>query len=178
MPFEFRRQLNQLGLAQRCQTRLCEKTIDRGKAADDCRRRRPKPARVWDCVAAPNFQAGRADTGGLQPVLDAGQLVVRAAEHGLKAAGVGASGLKVRCRNAIPHSRGLGSSAAAVVGGLAAVNGLLAQAGLTPLSQPELIQLSSEFEGHPDNAAAAVLGGAVVSWTDSSAGPPAYSAAP
>jgi homoserine kinase len=116
--------------------------------------------------------------GAGELVLDAGHLVVRAVEHGLKAAGAGVSGLKVRCRNAIPHSRGLGSSAAAVVGGLAAVNGLLAQAGLTPLSQPELIQLSSEFEGHPDNAAAAVLGGAVVSWTDSSTGPPAYSAAP
>jgi homoserine kinase len=63
------------------------------------------------------------------------------------------------------------------VGGLAAVNGLLAQAGLTPLTQAQLVQLSSEFEGHPDNAAAAVLGGAVVSWTDSSTGPPAYSAA-
>ena len=109
--------------------------------------------------------------------LDAGHLVVRAVQHGLQAAGVSAPGLKVLCRNAIPHSRGLGSSAAAVVGGLAAVNGLLAQAGLTPLSQPELIQLSSEFEGHPDNAAAAVLGGAVVSWTDTSAGAPAYAAA-
>ena len=74
--------------------------------------------------------------------------------------------MTVRCRNAIPHSRGLGSSAAAVVGGLAAVNGLVAQSGSTPLSQVELIQLSSEFEGHPDNAAAAVLGGAVVSWTE------------
>jgi homoserine kinase len=87
-------------------------------------------------------------------------------------------GMTVRCRNAIPHSRGLGSSAAAVVGGLAAVNGLLAQAGSTPMSQVELIQLSSEFEGHPDNAAAAVLGGAVVSWTDPNGAPPAYSAAP
>jgi homoserine kinase len=86
--------------------------------------------------------------------------------------------LKVRCRNAIPHSRGLGSSAAAVVGGLAAVNGLVAQAGSTPLSQSELIQLSSEFEGHPDNAAASVLGGAVVSWTDRSAHPPGFSAVP
>ena len=74
-------------------------------------------------------------------------------------------GLNVRCRNAIPHSRGLGSSAAAVVGGLAAVNGLVAQADSTPLTETQLIQLSSEFEGHPDNAAAAVLGGAVVSWT-------------
>ena len=115
--------------------------------------------------------------GAGELALDAGHLVVRAVQHGLQAAGVGASGLKVRCRNAIPHSRGLGSSAAAVVGGLAAVNGLLAQAGLTPLSHAQLIQLASEFEGHPDNAAAAVLGGAIVSWTDVSAGPPAYSAA-
>lgn len=115
--------------------------------------------------------------GAGELVLDAGHLVVRAVQHGLQAAGVAASGLKVRCRNAIPHSRGLGSSAAAVVGGLAAVNGLLTQAGLTPLSQPQLIQLASEFEGHPDNAAAAVLGGATVSWTDAATGPPVYSAA-
>ena len=105
-------------------------------------------------------------------------LVVRAVERGLQAAGVSAPGLKVRCRNAIPHSRGLGSSAAAVVGGLAAVNGLVAQAGSTPLSQAQLIQLASEFEGHPDNAAAAVLGGAVVSWIDRSGDQPGYSAVP
>jgi homoserine kinase len=116
--------------------------------------------------------------GAGELVLGAGHLVVRAVEYGLQAAGVGVPGLKVRCRNAIPHSRGLGSSAAAVVGGLAAVNGLLAQAGSTPLSQTELIQLSSEFEGHPDNAAAAVLGGAAVSWTDRSCAPPGFSAVP
>ena len=116
---------------------------------------------------------------------DAGQvplgpdnLVVRAVQRGLGAIGVSAPGLVVRCRNAIPHSRGLGSSSAAVVGGLAAVNGLVAQADSRPLSEVELIQLSSEFEGHPDNAAAAVLGGAVVSWTDTSCDPPAYSATP
>ena len=116
--------------------------------------------------------------GAGELVLDAGHLVVRAIERGLQAAGVSVPGLKVRCRNAIPHSRGVGSSAAAVVGGLAVVNGLLAQAGSTPLSQADLIQLASEFEGHPDNAAAAVLGGAVVSWTDLSGLPPAFSAAP
>ncbi len=47
----------------------------------------------------------------------------------------------------------------------------------TALPQDALIQLSSEFEGHPDNAAAAVLGGAVVSWTDRAAHPPRYAAA-
>ncbi|GAA1446870.1 homoserine kinase [Mycobacterium cookii] len=111
-------------------------------------------------------------------VLDAGHLVVRAVERGLQAAGASVPGLRVRCRNAIPHSRGVGSSAAAVVGGLAAVNGLLAQAGWTPLSHADLIQLASEFEGHPDNAAAAVLGGPVVSWTDVSGLPPKFSAVP
>lgn len=107
---------------------------------------------------------------------DARHLVVRAIRCGLRAAGVSAPGLAVRCRNVIPHSRGLGSSAAAVVGGLASVNGLLAQADSTPLSQTQLIQLASEFEGHPDNAAASVLGGAVVSWIDRNCNPPGYAA--
>jgi homoserine kinase len=105
-------------------------------------------------------------------------LVVRAVQRGLQAVGVSAAGLVVRCRNAIPHSRGLGSSAAAVVGGLAAVNGLVAQTDSTPLSEAQLIQLSSEFEGHPDNAAAAVLGGAVVSWVELRGDRPEYSAVP
>lgn len=105
-------------------------------------------------------------------------LVVRALERGLQAVGVGAPGLVVRCRNAIPHSRGLGSSAAAVVGGLAAANGIVAQTDWKPLSDIQLIQLSSEFEGHPDNAAAAVLGGAIVSWVDRSGDDPRYAAVP
>ncbi|MGA5542967.1 homoserine kinase [Mycobacterium sp. NPDC051198] len=116
--------------------------------------------------------------GAGQVPLDATHLVVRAIEAGLQATGYRAAGLIVRCRNEIPHSRGLGSSAAAVVGGLAVVNGLVAQAGSDPMTEDQLIQLSSEFEGHPDNAAAAVLGGAVVSWTETDAdGLPRYRAA-
>lgn len=114
--------------------------------------------------------------GAGQVPLDQDHLVVRAVQRGLHAAGVSAPGMVVRCRNDIPHSRGLGSSAAAVVGGLAAVNGLVAQTDSTPLSEAQLIQLASEFEGHPDNAAAAVLGGAVVSWIDSTGDAPDYSA--
>src|SRR4029078_12117455 len=56
--------------------------------------------------------------------------------------------------------------------------GLVTQAGSTPLSESELIQLSSEFEGHPDNASSAVLGGAVVSWTEHESVLPRYAAAP
>jgi homoserine kinase len=109
-------------------------------------------------------------------------LVVRAVVRGLQVAGARAPGLVVRCRNDIPHSRGLGSSAAAVVGGLAAANGLVSQAGWASLTTGQLIQYASEFEGHPDNASAAVLGGAVVSWTNGpsadTTGLPVYSAAP
>ncbi len=97
-------------------------------------------------------------------------LVVRAIERGLEAAGVWADGLDVVCRNVIPHSRGLGSSASAVVGGLAAGCGLAAK--LDPalaVGSDQLVQLASEFEGHPDNAAASVLGGIVVSWTETAA---------
>ncbi len=106
-------------------------------------------------------------------------LVVAALERGLAAGGCRAPGLIVRCRNTIPHSRGLGSSAAAVVGGLGLANSLLAQTDCAPLTDSELVQLSAEFEGHPDNAAAAVLGGAVVSWTDTGDGsaPARYGAA-
>ena len=116
--------------------------------------------------------------GADQVPLGPEHLVVLAVECGMRAVGVRAPGLVVRCRNAIPHSRGLGSSAAAAVSGLAAVNGLVAQTDSEPLSDAQLIQLSSEFEGHPDNAAAAVLGGAVVSWTDRAGDRPRYSAVP
>jgi homoserine kinase len=116
--------------------------------------------------------------GAGQVPLDSSHLVVRAIQHGLRAVGCTVSGLKVHCRNKIPQSRGLGSSAAAVVGGLAAVNGLVAQVESKPMSVADLIQRSSEFEGHPDNAAAAVLGGGVVSWSSTGATGPRYAAAP
>lgn len=115
--------------------------------------------------------------GAGQVPLTADHLVVRAIRRGLDAAGLHAAGLNVRCRNVIPHSRGLGSSAAAVVGGLAVVNGLAVQDDSKELTLRELVQLSSEFEGHPDNAAAAVLGGAVVSWTADGSDPARYDAA-
>ncbi|MFF0542817.1 homoserine kinase [Nocardia thailandica] len=105
-------------------------------------------------------------------------LVVRAIERGLEAAGIAGGGLDVVCRNAIPHSRGLGSSASAVVGGLTAGAALAAKADpALAVSADELVQLASEFEGHPDNAAASVLGGVVVSWTEATAdGTPSYRA--
>ncbi|MFI5504233.1 homoserine kinase [Corynebacterium kutscheri] len=107
--------------------------------------------------------------------LDDSHLVVKAIHAGLDAAGVEVPGLHVVCHNNIPQSRGLGSSAAAAVAGVAAANGL---AGFL-LSEEQLVQLASSFEGHPDNAAASVLGNYVVSWVEEPAddhGQPQYKA--
>lgn len=117
--------------------------------------------------------------GARQVSLGPDHLVVQGIRRGFTAMGLEAPGLVVQCHNAIPHQRGLGSSAAALVGGLAVANGLAVQADMKKsLTEAELIQLASELEGHPDNAAAAVLGGPVVSWTDNSGGSPEYCAVP
>jgi homoserine kinase len=68
-------------------------------------------------------------------------------------------GWRVEMRNEIPLARGLGSSASATVGGLIAANALLGG----PLATSDLLRLATEIEGHPDNAAAALLGGFAVS---------------
>ena len=100
---------------------------------------------------------------------DEHHLVVRAIRAGLEHAGAGRPALVLRCRNVIPHGRGLGSSASAVVAGLVAARGLVA--GPAPLDDATLLRLATAFEGHPDNAAAALLGGFTVSWTESGPGP-------
>jgi homoserine kinase len=90
-----------------------------------------------------------------------GHLVVRAIRAMCSRLGFRPPGLELRCRNAIPHSRGLGSSAAAAVAGVAAAYGL---AGIE--IDDRALQVAAEFEGHADNAAASLLGGLVVAWTE------------
>lgn len=74
-------------------------------------------------------------------------------------------GLEIRCLNRIPHGRGLGSSAAAIVGGIAAARALTV-GGDERLDDERLLALATEVEGHPDNVAAALNGGFTISWTD------------
>jgi len=69
---------------------------------------------------------------------------------------------RIRSENSIPPGAGLGSSAAAVVGGLILGDALIG-AGLGP---DKLLELASELEGHPDNAAAALHGGFTVCWAE------------
>ncbi len=63
--------------------------------------------------------------------------------------------LSLTCYNAIPTARGLGSSSAALVGGLVAGNELCGN----PFDKGELLQLAADAEGHPDNVAPALFGG-------------------
>ncbi|NCD20485.1 MAG: homoserine kinase [Actinobacteria bacterium] len=91
-------------------------------------------------------------------------LVVRAIRIGLEFAGAPQVGLDLVCHNAIPHARGLGSSAAAVVVGLMAARALVAEP--ETLSDDVVLQLATDLEGHPDNAAPALHGGATLAWVD------------
>ena len=85
-------------------------------------------------------------------------VVVRAIRLAYEAVGRADESWTVRCVNRIPSARGLGSSAAAWVGGLAAGNALLG----SPLDRAALLRLAARAEGHPDNVAAAVYGGLTV----------------
>ncbi len=91
--------------------------------------------------------------------LDESNLLARAASALFERIGAPLPGLRMRVQQRIPVSRGLGSSAAAIVGGLLAANAL---AG-SPLSENELFELATTLEGHPDNVGAALFGGLVVS---------------
>jgi homoserine kinase len=95
-------------------------------------------------------------------------LVVRAVRAGLERAGATPPALRLNCVNAIPHGKGLGSSAAAVVAGLVAARGLLAEP--ERLDDAAVFALATAAEGHPDNAAAAVFGGFVLAWVEDGAG--------
>ncbi len=103
-----------------------------------------------------------AGAGGVEDVpTDETHLVVRAIRRTCEHLGFRVPGLHLRCFNAIPHARGLGSSAAAVVSGVAA-GYALAEREL----DGDALQLAAEFEGHADNAAASLFGGLVLAWSD------------
>jgi homoserine kinase len=92
---------------------------------------------------------------------DETHLVVTALRIGLDTLGVRAPGLRLVCRNRIPHGRGLGSSAAAIVGGLRLASALYGDG----LGDGDLIALATEIEGHPDNVAACALGGMTIAYS-------------
>jgi homoserine kinase len=91
-------------------------------------------------------------------------LVVRAMRQTFEILDGQPPGLALRCANRIPHARGLGSSAAAIVSGVLAARTLTYQ-GRSRLPDDAVLRLAAELEGHPDNVAACLLGGLTVAWT-------------
>ena len=104
--------------------------------------------------------------GSLGVPKDESHLVVRAMHAAFDALGERPSGLRLTCVNAIPHGRGLGSSAAAIVAGIKLANALFDGDGLDEVAA---FQLAADLEGHPDNVAAAMFGGLTIAWLDDGA---------
>ena len=95
---------------------------------------------------------------------DETHLVVRALRAALDRVGAEQPSLRLRCRNGVPHGRGLGSSAAAAVTGVLAARVLLADAAA--LDDQVALEVATALEGHPDNASASLLGGVTLGWMD------------
>jgi homoserine kinase len=93
---------------------------------------------------------------------DETHLVVRAMTAAFQAMDLRPPGLRLHCRNAVPHARGLGSSSAAIVGGLV-LGRALVPGGSLLLADEALLDLACDLEGHPDNVAPAMIGGFVIS---------------
>lgn len=96
---------------------------------------------------------------------DESHLVVRAARATLDALGVGQPGLALTCTNVLPQGCGLGSSAAAIVAGIVGARALV-DGGAELLDDAAALRLAAALEGHPDNVAAALLGGLTIAWDD------------
>jgi homoserine kinase len=126
---------------------------------------------LWDQVKAKALSGHtsrvtvRGEGAGQLPT-DGDHLVVRAAQRALELAGAPPVALELDCLNAIPQGKGLGSSASAVVAGAMIARGLIANPAA--MNAGRVFQLAAGFEGHPDNAAPAVFGGATVAWTKDS----------
>ena len=111
-------------------------------------------------VTGSGFVAEVTGEGAGDVPTDERHLIVSCALRGLADLGVRVPGLRVMSHNTIPHGRGLGSSSAAIVAGLA---GALALAG-RDLDPGWLLGHAATIEGHPDNAAAAINGGFVLAY--------------
>jgi homoserine kinase len=121
-----------------------------------------------DAVTA-RITAGGLDvsvTGAGAETASAGErhLVVRAMRAAFDAIGSQPPGIALSCQNVIPHGFGLGSSAAAIVAGVAAARALAGEQGAAALPDIAALRLAADLEGHSDNVAASLLGGLTIAW--------------
>lgn len=128
-------------------------------------------------TASPGLRVEVRGEGAGELPTDATHLVARSLRLALDACGLPwleglaaqGRGLLLQCHNAIPMSAGLGSSAAAAVGGLGLGFALARGSGLTEEDRGLVNTHAGVLEGHPDNSSASVYGGLTVSWMPSPA---------
>ncbi|MDO5503313.1 MAG: homoserine kinase [Actinomycetia bacterium] len=129
---------------------------------------------VWDeCTVSVSEQPGvriRVEGAGAGEVpLDETHLVYRSMAHAWSELNAPVPvGVEMTCRNAVPHGRGLGSSATAIVTGIVAAQALwdLEQGVFGPIDLSITNDIAAALEGHPDNSSASVYGGLTLSWPD------------
>lgn len=130
---------------------------------------------VWDeCTVTvtdePGLVVDVAGSGADSVPRDGSHLVVRTMFTAWQRLSVTApAGLHLSATNAVPHGRGMGSSATAIVSGVAAAHALAVRGGVLAAEELDLTAINtiaSALEGHPDNASASVFGGATLSVTD------------
>ena len=96
---------------------------------------------------------------------DADHLVIRAMLATFDEAGQRPPGVALECVNRIPQARGMGSSSAAIVGGVQLARGLI-KGGQELIDEAAALRIAARLEGHPDNVAPCLLGGFTVAWTE------------
>ena len=114
--------------------------------------------------AAPRTEVTVTGEGAGELPLNDSHLVVRAMRRTFEVNGVPQPDITLACVNTIPHGKGLGSSAAAVIAGILAARAYLPKPN--DYVVPQILATALEFEGHPDNIAPALLGGAVAAWVE------------
>jgi homoserine kinase len=106
----------------------------------------------------------RGEGAGELPT-DARHLVVHAMLATFDELGERPAGVAVECLNRIPQARGLGSSSAAIVGGVQLARGLV-RGGLRLIDDEAALRIAARLEGHPDNVAPCLFGGFTIAWTE------------
>jgi len=125
---------------------------------------------VVSASTAPNGLTIQVSGEGADTVVkNENHLVVKAMRATFDRLGGQPRGLVLNANNRIPHGRGLGSSAAAIVAGIQLARGLVVD-GRAALDDAAALAMAIDIEGHPDNVAACLLGGFTIAWTDHGVG--------
>jgi homoserine kinase len=111
-----------------------------------------------EVTAGSGFEVTVSGMGAGEVSLDETHLVYRAMCEAFAEMRCEVPGIRLHCDNKIPHGRGLGSSSAAIVGGVCLARGLVAGGSLL-MDDDAVFGLVARLEGHPDNVAPAFYGG-------------------